>query len=42
MGFLLEKNEREGPSPPILILASIWSLIAPLVLRHLAHQTNGI
>lgn len=38
MGFLLEKNEREGPRPPIPILASIWSLTALLVLQHLAHQ----
>ena len=43
MGFLLEKNEREGPKPPpIPILASIWSLIALLVLQHFAHQANGI
>lgn len=42
MEFLLEKNEREGPKFPIPILASIWSLIALLVLQHLAHQANGI
>lgn len=42
MGFLLEKMKGRARSPPIPILASIWSLIALLVLRHLAHQTNGI
>lgn len=42
MGFLLEKMKRRTRSPPIPILARIWSLIALLVLRHLAHQANGI